>query len=412
MLLQFILLFFHFATSASFTIDPVKGNATVGIPLTLTWRIQQGDPEEFHFELRNSTQQPGKGDPIPSTSPGNGIPNGIVTIYFLSPGEYTIEVVSGEDDNVLTSQAIYVSNPDSGSNFSHTMSSVSWDIIGTDASMTAKSVERTSFNSPSISWSGESSTQSPFHATESSLIVGITATTMTTTTANATKATQSASQTTSERSISTSSNSNKNSVSSAIGSRSKIHRIVGATVGSFVFLLLLLGALVYTLYQRQNRKKCPAIFHRDMMVRKRSLKVSFSPLTPTAKDSDTYTNFAHAEKRASYSSIEREDPAPGRQLQKEGWEYSLPAPLGNRSETPSPVHAHTDQQMELHDVLVKHKTELIRLKTELRRGGDVQADIEALKARITGLEEALKSPWALGYTDDMPDEVSRVLASL
>ncbi len=129
------------------------------------------------------------------------------------------------------------------------------------------------------------------------------------------------------------------------------------------------------------------------MVRKRS-NASFSPLTPTAKDPDTYTNFADAEKHASYSSTDKEDIPPSPQPQKDCLEYSLPAPLAPRSETPSPIPAHTDRQMEIYDVLVKKNTDLIRLKTELRRGGDVQEEIEGLKATIRGLEEVLVSPWA------------------
>ncbi len=144
------------------------------------------------------------------------------------------------------------------------------------------------------------------------------------------------------------------------------------------------------------------------MVRKRS-NASFSPLTPTAKDPDTYTNFADAEKHASYSSTDKEDIPPSPQPQKDCLEYSLPAPLAPRSETPSPIPAHTDRQMEIYDVLVKKNTDLIRLKTELRRGGDVQEEIEGLKATIRGLEEVLVSPWALGYTDEMPYEASRAL---
>lgn len=144
------------------------------------------------------------------------------------------------------------------------------------------------------------------------------------------------------------------------------------------------------------------------MVRKRS-NSSFSPLTPTTKDPETYTNSADVEKHASCGSTYKDDLAPSPQPQKGSLEYSLPAPLAPRSETPSPIPAHTDRQMEIYDVLVKKNTDLIRLKTELRRGGDVQEEIEGLKATIKGLEEALVSPWALGYADEMPNEVSRAL---
>ncbi|KAK0471518.1 hypothetical protein IW261DRAFT_895100 [Armillaria novae-zelandiae] len=197
--------------------------------------------------------------------------------------------------------------------------------------------------------------------------------------------------------------------SSAPGSPSKTLRIVGAAVGSFVFLLLLLAALIYTLRRRRwHRKQYPALFHRDRMVRKRS-NASFSPLTPTAKDPETYTSSADVEKRASRSSTYKADLAPSPQPQEGCLEYSLPAPLAPRSETPSPIPTHTDRQMEISDVLVKKNTDLIRLRTELRRGGDVQGKIEGLKATIKGLEDALASPWAFGYTDEMPNKVPRAL---
>ncbi|KAK0440442.1 uncharacterized protein EV420DRAFT_1131881 [Desarmillaria tabescens] len=411
MSLRIILFSFHFALSAGFSFDSVEGNlnATVGIPFPLAWHTD-GDQEVSHFEQTNSSQSSGQGVKIQPDN--NATHSGTVTLNFPSPGGYTIEAIDNKGSNMGGSPPILAINPDAGNNISLRPSSTASSTSTAAVTTSLSSTDQASSSSASSSSLGGSTVQSSSHDAESSFNAGSPSTTniALTSSSDLSYASDAVSPTSSESPLSSSSSSNPNVTSSATssGSLSETPKIVGATVGSFVFLLLLLGALVYTLLRRQHRRKYRGTFHRDRMVRKHS-NASFSPLTPTAKDSNTYTNFADIEKRASGSSIETEDTATGPDPKKECSEYSLPALPGNRSETPSPVLAHTDRQMELHDILVKQQTELIRLKTELRRGGDAQEEIDALKARIVGLEDALVSPWALRYTDDVPVEVSRVL---
>ncbi|KAK0432450.1 hypothetical protein EV421DRAFT_1502098 [Armillaria borealis] len=423
MLVQFILFSFCFAASAGFYFDSIEGNATVGSPVTLTWHLNQDDdPDNLHLERRSLPyQQSGQGENIHFEFPDNGTNDGTLMVNFPSPGDYLIEVFnSNNGPPIYTSFKIGVSSSGYGSNPSSISASASASTSVLTPAAVTSSVVQISSASPSSSSGNSFTISTSFEVKMGGVIsdsiamqpvLSTTAQPMTPTTSpfNTTviTTTKPGSTTTYESSVSPSSSSKENTGSSAIGSPSKIPLIVGATVGSFFFLLLLLVALVYTLRRRKwHRKKYPAIFHRDRMVRKRS-NASFSPLTPTAKDPDTYTNSADAEKHASYSSTYKEDLAPSPQPQQGCLEYSLPAPLAPRSETPSPIPAHTDRQMEIYDVLVKKNTDLIRLKTELRRGGDVQEEIEGLKATIRGLEEVLVSPWALGYTDEIPYEASR-----
>ncbi|SJL14928.1 uncharacterized protein ARMOST_18404 [Armillaria ostoyae] len=408
---------FCFATSIGFKFGDISTNAIVGTPFTLTWHLDQGeDPDKLHLQQRLKSQNSGEGKTLNFSFPTNGTRSGTVPVTFALSGEHLVQVFEDNPGSPnATSGTIVVSSPESGSRPSSITTSV--------ALSTSVSILPTATSSvPSASTTSQDTTYEPSLASSSSQTTGTsldaggipTSTVFTSNFRTATSATSSFNTivTTSPRpnsSGTTTTYVSSVSVSPAIGSPSKTPLIVGATVGSFVFLLLLLAALVYTLHRRQwHRNKYPAIFHRDRMVRKRS-NASFSPLTPTAKDPDTYTNFADVEKHASDSSTDKEDLAPSPQPQKDCLEYSLPAPLAPRSETPSPIPAHTDRQMEIYDVLVKKNTDLIRLKTELRRGGDVQEEIEGLKATITRLEEALVLPWALGYTDEMPYEVSRVL---
>ncbi|PBK85899.1 hypothetical protein ARMGADRAFT_1017681 [Armillaria gallica] len=434
MLLQFILFCFCFATSNGFHFDPIEGNATVGTPFALTWHLDQGEkPDKIHLERRNlQSQQWGKGDNILFQFPDNGTLDGTLMVNFPSPGNYLIEVFEGDNKSPAGggSGTIGVSSsPDSGTNSGSISTSTpvitTVPVITTSSSSVlsaASTSQGTSYGDPltsTVSYTEptpESSATSVYATNVTSASTPSTSTHSGMETAMKNKSawlsqtqpeSSSGSQTRSVSSVSASSTSKQNMTSSALPSKTPL--IVGVTVGSFVFLLLLLAALVYTLHRRQwHRKRYPAIFHRDRMIRRRS-NTSFSPLTPTAKDSDTYTNFADVEKHTSYSSTYKEDPPPSPQPQQGCLEYSLPAPLAPRSETPSPIPAHTDRQMEIYDVLVKKNTDLIRLKTELRRGGDVEEEIEGLKATITRLEEALVSPWALGYTDEMPYEGLRAL---
>ncbi|KAK0440440.1 uncharacterized protein EV420DRAFT_1578172 [Desarmillaria tabescens] len=112
MLVQFILFCFHFTTSAGFHFDPVEGNATVGTSLTLTWYRDQGDPQEFKFKRRNSTQYLGQGDPVPFTPPDSGTTDGTVMVNFPNPGKYTIDVIVDKSGLVPMSPLINVINRD------------------------------------------------------------------------------------------------------------------------------------------------------------------------------------------------------------------------------------------------------------------------------------------------------------
>ncbi|KAK0190167.1 hypothetical protein F5146DRAFT_1225080 [Armillaria mellea] len=421
MLLYFTAFWFSLAASNGFKFGPITGDATVGSPFTLAWTFDNNDdPHKVHLEQRLQSQNSGDGKTIPFSFP-NGTLNGTVPVIFAVPEVHLVEAFQdGHDSPVATSSQITVSSAESAPSttsltaFTTSSSSSSGD----SAPPTSSSITSADYNSaPSNSLAGSSGT----NPTTSAMTNG---TTTSASGANSnpsqynvftalavpgiTKTTESTALQ-SHTSASPSYNSNTSKSSSTSGSLSRTLRIVGATVGGFVFLLLLLAALVYILRRRSlRRKRYPTLFHRDRMVRKRS-NASFSPLTPTKKDPETYTNFADVKKLASYSSRYKEELAPSPPPQEGCLEYSLPAPLGPRAETPSPIPAHTDRQMEIYDVLVKKNTDLIRLKTELRRGGDVKEEIEELKATIGGLEEALASPWALGYTDEMPYEVSRAM---
>ncbi|KAK0209886.1 hypothetical protein IW262DRAFT_1498175 [Armillaria fumosa] len=414
---HFILFSFCFATSMGFKFSHTTGNATVGTPFALTWYLDHSDdPDSLQLQQRLTSQNPGDGRPINFPFPDNGTSSGTVLVTFEVPGDHLVEVFQGDDEPpIATSNTIGVNSSESGTDPSSVSSSVSSTTSTSGASTSSANSSpgdpvplSTSSTIPTSSNGMMSSTDQYTTSISLTYTQNVTMTTRpVVSTAPVTETTGLTSQLPSQPFVSPP--SNESMTSSAAGSSSKTVRIVGATIGSFVFLLLLLVALMYTLRRRQwHHKQYPAIFHRDRMVRKRS-NASFSPLTPTAKNPETYTNSVDVEKYASCNSTYKEDLAPSPQPQQGCLEYSLPAPLAPRSETPSPIPAHTDRQMEIYDVLVKKNTDLIKLKTELRRGGDVQEEIERLKATIKGLEEVLVSPWALGYTNEIPNEVSRVL---
>ncbi|KAG7439441.1 uncharacterized protein BT62DRAFT_938995 [Guyanagaster necrorhizus] len=360
MLLLIVLSGLKFIISNGFSFDKISGNVTAGTLIELHWNLDSNsDTEELIFERRNLiSQSSGQGDYI-NTVPNQT--NGTLNVTFPSPGKFLIEVVNKKTQSVRASSNTFYAAPRAETSPSSIVSPSSQGKTGSRASPSSGSAPA---NGSVLSQTKTASFLSP------------------------------------------SSSSPHSETSSALSSQSRILEIVGAAVGTFVFLLVLLGTLIYTLHRRQRGKRYPAIFHRDMMVRKRS-NPSLSPLTPTTKDSDTYSN-DNLGKDTSYNSRN----APDRDDLAKGFsEYSLPAPLGNRPETPSPVSAYTDRQMELHDVVVKLKMELIRLKTELRRGGDVKAEIDAVKRKITGLEDSFESAWALEHTHDIPINVSNMLIS-
>ncbi|KAK0445291.1 uncharacterized protein EV420DRAFT_970502 [Desarmillaria tabescens] len=238
---------------------------------------------------------------------------------------------------ILTLPSQSTSAPGSGINVTVPASSTitsSGSTTVTNASIPTSNVGPIPTNPPMNPGSGETTTQSSSQTSGSSVTTGSTSSYSVTILTNLT------SQSTSHPPVSS---TNENSTSSATNSsQSKIIPIIGATVGSFVFLLLLLCALVYILHRRQQKRKYPAIFHRDMMVRQKRSESNL-PLTPTVKDSDAYTNFGDAEKHTSYGSMDKEDIALS---PKDYLEYSLPVPtawLGNRSEILSPARAHANR---------------------------------------------------------------------
>ncbi|KAK0445288.1 uncharacterized protein EV420DRAFT_970474 [Desarmillaria tabescens] len=252
MSIQLILFCFHFATSTGFILGGPQGNAPA-VPLLASW---------------------------------------------TPPGSFTIGTNSNPESIALTppGPSTSTSSPDSGIT---TTVSTSFTFGSTNASIFINPFGTTPSKPPSSSSSAESTTQSSLQATGSSF---------TTFSGTSSTSTSPAANETQSMSHPTVSSSNENPTSSATsGSQSKTLPIIGATIGSFIFLLLLLCALIYTLHRRQHRRKHPAIFHRDMMVRrKRSNPV---------KGSGAYTNFGDAEKLASYGS-------------------SLPAPSGNTHRLP------------------------------------------------------------------------------
>ncbi|KAK0445313.1 uncharacterized protein EV420DRAFT_971793 [Desarmillaria tabescens] len=165
--------------------------------------------------------------------------------------------------------------PSAGSTSSGTNLTLSLtSIIGNNTSVSTNSTftsESTSSFPPSSSWSADTTSQTTSQTTGSAITTGGALPTTTSPTSQSTSL-----------------------------------PIIGATVGSFVFILLLLCALIYTLHRRQHRRKHPFVFHRDMMVRQEHSESNL-PLTPAVKDSE---NTGDAEKHALYGSTDKEDPAP------------------------------------------------------------------------------------------------------
>ncbi|KAK0440453.1 uncharacterized protein EV420DRAFT_1752685 [Desarmillaria tabescens] len=175
--------------------------------------MDQSDPQEFHFERRNSSQQFSQGDLIPFTPPDNITTEGTVAVNFPSPGEYTIDMIADNSRPITESLSIFASNPESGIGPSLTTTSVSSssDVVSTQSY--SISLESTLPSSTSSSSSGESMAQSTSQINESSLIAGRPSTTATTP-------------------ASTSNNS-------YLHKPRNTSTIIGAVIGPILFLLLL-----------------------------------------------------------------------------------------------------------------------------------------------------------------------------
>ncbi|KAK0226785.1 hypothetical protein EDD85DRAFT_1027313 [Armillaria nabsnona] len=272
MLFHFLLFFVHFAASTSFLLDGVQKNATVGIPVQLTWRLQGDDPDNFRFSLRNVSHGLEEVERIPFTLPANGTREGTVMVNFPFPGSYLIEAINTNTNEVIVSSgtisvhsakfAVAPVTTSSGStsvttasmesssaastsstSFLHSgnvapSSTSSVSIAASQTTVHTVSIESPlSPNSLSISLSGESTflSPAPSHLTESSSIGGDTSTLTATTPA------------------STSNSSNPRRPQ-------KTSTIIGAVIGviGFVLFLLLGVALCRRLYRNRSPMLLPS----------------------------------------------------------------------------------------------------------------------------------------------------------
>ncbi|KAK0226892.1 hypothetical protein EDD85DRAFT_940610 [Armillaria nabsnona] len=207
--------FKNFTTTYGFTFDDPPASPIAGIPTALTWHRNSDDPNDIYFERRSVvSQSSGNGDSVPSSSDTTQR-QGTLSVTFPSAGRYVIEVLDSQTDDVI------------GSSHSLTVVSQVQDIESSISVTGAPSFTFyvTSASSPTASSAREqnSSVYDPIISTPS---------------ANPASSTSSPPS----RSGSPGSNSNRHH---------QLSIIIGATIGSVVFLLLLLGIGVF-LFTRKH----------------------------------------------------------------------------------------------------------------------------------------------------------------
>ncbi|PBK80081.1 hypothetical protein ARMGADRAFT_1092552 [Armillaria gallica] len=96
-------IYYQFTTTYGFTFDDPPGSLIAGIPTVLTWHRNSDDPNDIYFERRNVvSQSSGNGDSVPSSSDTTQ-PQGTLTVTFPSAGRYVIEVLENQTDDVIGS---------------------------------------------------------------------------------------------------------------------------------------------------------------------------------------------------------------------------------------------------------------------------------------------------------------------
>ncbi|KAK0190168.1 hypothetical protein F5146DRAFT_1122507 [Armillaria mellea] len=176
MLLYFVVFGFCFATSIGLKFDDITANATVGVPFTLTWHLDQGeDPYKVQFEQRLTSQNTGNGTALSFSFPS--FRDGTVPITFLAPGEHIVEAFTDDSASPIgSSNKITVSSLISGSNSGSTPAATSaTELIPNTPTATSPVVPI--FSASSSYSNGDPSTISSFEIT--STIGGISTTTFT-----------------------------------------------------------------------------------------------------------------------------------------------------------------------------------------------------------------------------------------
>ncbi|KAK0470967.1 hypothetical protein IW261DRAFT_913684 [Armillaria novae-zelandiae] len=108
MLLMILLCCIKFTLLNGFHFDEFSGTAlSVGIPITLSWHFDTGDPDEVFFQRRHIIQQSFfQGDAIPTEITH---PNGTLNVTFPSNGTFIVDAIaSGTGSlNLLNSSGIF-----------------------------------------------------------------------------------------------------------------------------------------------------------------------------------------------------------------------------------------------------------------------------------------------------------------
>ncbi|KAK0440441.1 uncharacterized protein EV420DRAFT_1581567 [Desarmillaria tabescens] len=265
MLVQFIIFCFHFTISTGFRFVDVEENANVGIPFTLTWHRDPGDPLEFQFEQRNVSQPAGQGELIPFTPPDNGTTDGIVTVNFPAPGTYVVEIIVDNHSIRATSSPIFASNQDAQNNHSLTPSSTSSAPVIISTQSFNPSSEPISLNFARSSSSGVSTTESSSQISESGSTAGSASTTtnILTPSSDLSYTSDAASHITESGSIAGSPSITASTPASTSNNSSHKPRntstIIGAVIGPILFFILLsVGVVVYRRLRRnRNHRSSP-----------------------------------------------------------------------------------------------------------------------------------------------------------
>ncbi|PBK58546.1 hypothetical protein ARMSODRAFT_1028180 [Armillaria solidipes] len=97
MLLSILLICFKFVVSNGFQFDEFTGTVlSIGIPITLSWHFDIGDPDKVFFQRKDIGQQfffQGDGIPAEFTHP-----NGTLNVTFPSNGRFAVDVIANGTD--------------------------------------------------------------------------------------------------------------------------------------------------------------------------------------------------------------------------------------------------------------------------------------------------------------------------
>ncbi|KAK0219271.1 hypothetical protein IW262DRAFT_1088011 [Armillaria fumosa] len=143
MLLLIVLCCIKFAVSNGFHFDEcIETMRSVGIPITLSWHFDIGDPDEVFFQRRYIGQQFFlQGDDIPTEITH---PNGTLNVTFPSNGAFVVDAIASGTDhlNLLNSSEIFdlsVASESSGSSATTSTSTFSTSSPGETGQTPSKS---------------------------------------------------------------------------------------------------------------------------------------------------------------------------------------------------------------------------------------------------------------------------------